>query len=227
MRFSCCGGGLAKEAFKASAWERQARSTGANPSSPTVLDILAHFRRPSNSVTFLPPHTASSRAIRSGRRVAKACVTPPARRGRALPKYCARWDGQGSLGQPVGVGPVASRPWSGRAECEPRTVEGSPVLSVSWTPERPARSPDAHDRSGVLGDPVGPRALRRGILPRCSGLWAVHVETPWPKPAPRVGVDVGTFEGLLAWVVLDARQPVHRLPRPAILEELDSNRAGW
>jgi hypothetical protein len=29
--------------------------------------------------------------------------------------------------------------------------------------------------------------------------------TPWPKPAPRVvGVDVGTFEGLLAVVVLDA-----------------------
>ncbi|ONI47065.1 hypothetical protein AN643_00720 [Candidatus Epulonipiscioides saccharophilum] len=111
----------------------------------------------------------------------------------------------GGLGQPVGVGPV-------RIE-----GHGQAVLNASQEPlrGRPCFQCPGHRRGqhvaqmrmtvpGVLGDPVGPRALRRGILPRCSGLWAVHVEHHGPNQRRGVGVDVGTFEGLLAWVVLDA-----------------------
>jgi hypothetical protein len=102
------------------------------------------------------------------------------------------------------------------------------VLNASQEPLRVARAFSVLDTGGqhvaqmrmtVPGfwvTPVGPRALRRGILPRCSGLWAVHVEHHGPNQRRGVGVDVGTFEGLLAWVVLDAGSQF--IGRPAILE---------
>jgi hypothetical protein len=76
------------------------------------------------------------------------------------------------------------------------------LLQCPDTGEASTCSPDAHDRSGVLGDPVGPRVPVGASCHAVAAFWVVHVEHHGPNQRRGVGVDVGTFEGLLAWVVL-------------------------